>query len=267
MTATSDSMILDRPWPEDLDPSQAGFKTWTRTILRRHGYWDDPTRLDTLTADEFLAMETAGIGVLADLVEKGNAAIARHENLSPEERRRHSVIINWDAADRQKLRRLADRRWAHQVWRRDPRFTDLLPKVDATVADIATGGTVDDCKALLRNLPLLQERLAYYRSRRDESLRVFVCGITSQTGEWLEVLLAVAGFTQPQITKAEGARRLRVSHPRMRQLVGRLWHHWEKAAPPAGVWQLHGWAERVRWGAQSSGHGALSLYRSTGKEA
>jgi hypothetical protein len=51
-------MILDRPWPEDLDPALAGFKTWTITILRRHGYWDDPTRLDALSADEFLALET-----------------------------------------------------------------------------------------------------------------------------------------------------------------------------------------------------------------
>jgi hypothetical protein len=40
--------------------------------------------------------------------------------------------------------------------------------MDATVADIATSGMVDDRKALLRNLPLLQDRLAYYRSRRDE---------------------------------------------------------------------------------------------------
>jgi len=68
-------MILDRPWPEDLDPTLAGFKTWTETILRRHGYWDDPTRLDTLTVDEFLALETAGPAILADLVKKGNAAI------------------------------------------------------------------------------------------------------------------------------------------------------------------------------------------------
>jgi hypothetical protein len=239
-------MLLNRSWPEDLDPALAGFKTWTITILRRHGYWDDPTRLDTLTIDEFLALENVGPAILADLIDKGNAAIARHENLPPEQRRGHSVIVRWDANDRQKLRQLADRKWAHQVWRRDPRFADLLPNVDATVADIATSGTIDDRKALLRNLPLLQDRLAYYRSRRDESLRVFVSGITGQTGTRLDVLLAVAGFTQPQITKAEGARRLGVSHPRMRQIVGRLWHHWDKAAPPAGVWQLQEWGERVR---------------------
>jgi hypothetical protein len=132
------------------------------------------------------------------------------------------------------------------VWRRDPRFSDLLPEVDATVAEIAGGGSIDDRKALLRSLPLLRDRLAYYRSRRDESLRVFVSGITIQTGERLEVLLAMAGFTQPQITKAEGARRLGVSHPRMRQIVGRLWHHWGRCAPPAGVWQLQEWADQVR---------------------
>jgi hypothetical protein len=93
-------MILDRPWPEELDPAQAGFKTWTITILSRHGYWDDPTRLDTLTAYGFLAIETAGPAVLADLIEKGNAAIAWHENLPPEQRRRHSVVIKWNEPTR-----------------------------------------------------------------------------------------------------------------------------------------------------------------------
>jgi len=184
--------------------------------------------------------------ILADLVEKGNAAIARHEDLPPEQRRRHSVIIRWDAVDRLKLRRLVDRKWAHQVWRRDPRFTDLLPNVDATVAEIATSGAVDDQKFLLRNLPLLQDRLRYYRGRRDESLRVFVSGITGQTGDRLEVLLAVAGFTQPRISQTEGARRLGVVPQRMHQLLGQLWRAWDKAAPPAGAWQLQEWAERVR---------------------
>jgi len=69
-------MILDRPWPEDLDPAHAGFRTRTITILKRHSHWDDPTKLDTLTAEEFLAIETASFRVLADLVQKGNAAIA-----------------------------------------------------------------------------------------------------------------------------------------------------------------------------------------------
>jgi hypothetical protein len=155
-------MLLTQPWPPDLDPAQAGFKQWTETILRRHGYWDDPTRLDTLTADEFLAIETAGPIVLADLIEKGNAATAWHKNLRSEQRRGHSVVVRWDDDARRKLRRIADRKWAHQVWRRDPRFVALLPSVDATVGEIATKGTIDDRKALLRNLPLLQERLAYY---------------------------------------------------------------------------------------------------------
>jgi hypothetical protein len=121
-------MILNRPWPEDLDPAHAGFKTWTETILCRHGYWDDPTLLDTLTADEFLALENVGSTVLADLVEKGNAAIARHEILPSDQRRGYSVVIRWDAADRQKLRRVTDRKWAHQVWRRDPPLRRSAPK-------------------------------------------------------------------------------------------------------------------------------------------
>jgi hypothetical protein len=239
-------MILNRPWPEDLDPAHAGFKTWTITILRRHGYWDDPTRLDTLTTVEFLSLETAGPAILGDLVEKGNAAIVWHENLPPDQRRRHSVMVKGDAEERRELRRLTDRKWAHQVWRRDPRFENLLPKVDATVAEIATEGSIDDQKELYRRLPYLQDRLRYYRSRRDESLRVFISGITGQTGRRLEVLLAMAGFTQPRITQKEGARRLDVTPGRTRQLVGQLWRNWDRCSPPDGVWQLQEWADRVR---------------------
>jgi hypothetical protein len=239
-------MILDRPWPEDLDPATAGFKTRTITILRRHGYWDDPTKLDTLTADEFLAIETSGTVVLTDLVEKGNAAIAWHEGLPPQQRRGHAIVVEWNAEERRKLRRLVDRKWAHQMWRLDPRFADLLPKIDATVAEIATEGSIDDQKQLLRNLPLLQDRLRYYRGRREESLQVFVSGITGQTGRRLEVLLAMAGFTQPQLTQKEGARRLGVSRSRTQQLVKQLWRAWDRAAPQAGVWQLQESADRVR---------------------
>jgi hypothetical protein len=101
---------------------------------------------------------SAGPTVLADLVGRGNAAITHHQSLPPEERRGHSVVVRWDAEDRQRLRRLADRRWAHQVWRRDPRFADLLPEVDATVAEIATGGTVDDQNA--RRSPVVVETVA-----------------------------------------------------------------------------------------------------------
>jgi hypothetical protein len=253
-------MILNQRWPLDLDPAQAGFKTRTITILRRHGYWDDPTRLDALTGDEFLAIETVGPVVLADLVEKGNAAIEWHENLPPDQRRRHSLIIHWDAADRQKLRRLADRVWTHQVWRRDPRFADLLPEVDATVAEIATSGSLDDRKALLRNLLLLQDRLAYYRSRREESLRVFVSGITGQTGKRLEVLLAMVGFTQPRITQKDGARRLGVSRSRTQQLVKQLWRAWDKAAPTGGC----GSCRNGRFGCGSSAEAQPGRIRAIG---
>jgi hypothetical protein len=238
-------MPLNHPWPPDLHPAEAGFKTWTETILRRAGYWDDPTRLDDLTADEFLRIETAGTTTLADLIDRGNAAIASHENQT--DRSGHSIIIvQWGSQEQTRLVRLTRSRWPHQVWGKDPRFADLLPKADQTVAEIATNGETDDQKELYRRLPHLRDRLGYYRSRRDESLRVFVSGITGQTGERLEVLLAMVGFIQPRITQKEGARRLGVSRSRTQQLLGQLWRAWDKAAPPSGVWQLQEWADQVR---------------------
>jgi hypothetical protein len=40
-------LILDSPWPADLDPATVPFKTRTQTVLHRAGLHDDPTRLDT----------------------------------------------------------------------------------------------------------------------------------------------------------------------------------------------------------------------------
>jgi hypothetical protein len=147
-------MLLDRTWPPDLHPAEAGFKTWTETIQRRMGYWDDPTRLDDVTADEFLRIETAGAATLADLIEKGNAAIARHANQT--DRPGHSIVIaQWGSQEQTRLRRLTRSQWPHQVWGKDPRFAELLPNAHQTVAEIATDGTIDDQKELYRRLPYL----------------------------------------------------------------------------------------------------------------
>ena len=75
---------------------------------------------------------------------------------------------------------------------------------------------------------------------------MFVSGITGQTGKRLEVLLAMVGLTQPRITQKDGAHRLEVSRSRAQQLVAELWRAWDKAAPPAGVWQLQDWADTAR---------------------
>ena len=70
--------------------------------------------------------------------------------------------------------------------------------------------------------------------------------LAEELGEDPDVLLAMAGFTQQRMTQKEGARRLGVSRSRTQQLVRQLWRAWDKAAPPAGVWQLQEWADRAR---------------------
>jgi hypothetical protein len=61
-------MLLNHPWPPDLHPAEAGFKTRTETILRRAGYWDDPTRLGSESGcSVYLGGVTHLSGTLSDM--------------------------------------------------------------------------------------------------------------------------------------------------------------------------------------------------------
>ena len=73
-----DTPILNAPWPPDLDPADVPFRTRSVTILRRMGYFDDPSQFNTLTETEVLSWWNAGEPTVADIRATGNAAIERH---------------------------------------------------------------------------------------------------------------------------------------------------------------------------------------------
>ena len=47
-----DPPILNTPWPSDLDPADVPFRKRSVTVLKRQGYFDDPSLFDTLTEAE-----------------------------------------------------------------------------------------------------------------------------------------------------------------------------------------------------------------------
>ena len=68
------------------------------------------------------------------------------------------------------------------MWRRDLRFGDLLPGVDATVHDIAISGHHADQRSLLKTLPKLEKRLDEFAGEsRDEALIRYVSANTGQS--------------------------------------------------------------------------------------
>jgi len=68
------------------------------------------------------------------------------------------------------------------VWRRDLRFGDLLPGVDATVHDIAISGHHSHQRDLLKTLPQLEKRLDEFgRESRDEALIRYVSANTGRS--------------------------------------------------------------------------------------
>ncbi len=233
--------ILDERWPTGLNPADIPFRTRTVTVLTRHGYFDDPSLFDTLTEAEVLSWWNAGPKTVADIRDTGNAAIRLHHE--------HASQLGQLRAD---MAAVANEPWSRHIWHRDPRFAEFLPKVDATVCEIATGGSVEDQRFLWGNLEALRLAVdAQAALSLSEAVGRYVEAISGQHGGRLEVLLARTGLNgRDPITGREAALRLQRSQARIQQIRDQLLRNRERCRPPAGVWmpqievaERDGWPE------------------------
>ncbi len=210
--------ILAEPWPVDLDPSRVPFRQRTITVLKGMRLWDDMTRIDKLSVDDIAGYWVTGPVTVNDLITSGNEAIAWHHNQPA------------------RLEQVTTDDWTRQVWRRDLRFRDLLPGVDATVHDIATSGHHTHQRYLLNTLPKLEIRLDKFANEsRDEALIRYVSANTGQSRQHTTRLLQSLRLLEPTITGSEAGRQLGVSPQRIYQLVGQIRHRIEQAQPPDGA--------------------------------
>jgi hypothetical protein len=140
--------------------------------------------------------------------------------------------------------------WAQHVWHRDPRFETYLPRVDATVYDIATSGIAVDRRFLWDHLEDLRGAVEDQAAlTRPEAVSEYVEAISGQHGHRLEVLLALTGLNgQDRISGLEASRRIRRSPPRGSQILHQCLRNRDRARPPAGAWMPQmGEAERDGW--------------------
>ena len=210
--------ILAEPWPGDLDPARVPFRKRTITVLKGMGLWADMTRIDELTVDDIAGYWVTGPVTVNDLITSGNEAIDWHHNQPA------------------RLEQVTTDDWTRQVWRRDLRFGDVLPDVDAPVHDIAISGQHSDQRYLLKTLPKLQKRLNEFgRENRDDALIRYVSANTGQSRHWTTRLLQSLGLLEPTITGSEAGRQLGVSPQRIYQLVGQIRDRIEQVQPPNGA--------------------------------
>ncbi len=210
--------ILAEPWPGDLDPSRVPFRQRTITVLKGMRLWDDMTRIDELTVDDVAGYWVTGPVTVNDLIISGNEAIEWHHNQPA------------------RLEQVTTDDWTRQVWRRDLRFGDLLPEVDATVHAIAISGHHTHQRHLLKTLPNLEKRLdKFRRESRDDALIRYVSTNTGQSRQRTTRLLQTLGLLEPTITGSEAGRQLGVSPQRIYQLVGQIRHRIEQVQPPNGA--------------------------------
>jgi len=230
----TDTLLLDLRWPDDLDPEAVAFLTRTETVLRRSGLYDDPAQFNTLTVAEVAGWESTRPVTIANLRTTAHAAIRRHHQEAGLRSRMDTV-----------LKDVAIELWAPQVWFRDPRFIDHLPKSDATVQEIAT--TVQEIATTGNAIDrrFLFDRLADLRVAIDRQASLSLAGavaeyvelITGQHGVRLEVLLARTGLDgHDPITAPVAGERLGVTYQRIHQLVQQLEGHRNRAMSSGGIW-------------------------------
>lgn len=220
-------VILDEPWPADLDPADVPFKQRTRTVLKRQGLLDNPASFFDLTEGTVLSWWNAGPVTVDDLRTTGPAAIKRHHTETGARTRLNSV-----------LERAAREPWARRIWHLDPRFSDLLPKRAGTVHDIATTGSAADRQELHDRLDRLRTAVVEQRSLGllDAVARHVSC-LSRQEENRLIVLLARTGLDGGyRITGKEAANRLGVTTARVYQIEQQLWHHRSRTRPSSGFW-------------------------------
>ena len=211
--------ILAQPWPPDLNPARVPFQRRTITTLQRMGAWDDPARFGELTIEEVAGYWITGPVTIADLLEASEVAIRWH---------RHESRELAAAAEAEP--------WTRQVWDRDRRFTDLLPRADGTVYDIAVAGHHNDQRHLHRTLPALRRRVAELAAEpRDAALIRYVSANTDQSRPRTVALLQHLALLTPVISGSKAGRQLGVSQQRIHQLVGQIRHRIAQTQPPGSA--------------------------------
>jgi hypothetical protein len=133
---------------------------------------------------------------------------------------------------------MATEPWAPHIWCHDPRFARFLPKGDHTVHEIAASGSTVGRRFLWEHRTGLRKAVdAQARLSLLDAIARYVEAISRQQGERLDLLLAHTGLNgSDPINSTDAARRLRVSHQRMYQIVQQLYLARDRARSPAGIW-------------------------------
>jgi hypothetical protein len=234
-----DALLFDARWPPALDPATVPFRTRSATVLRRMGFFDDPSLFNTLTEVEVRSWWNAGVVTVADIRDTGNAAIPRHHEEVARLRKFEADMAS-----------LADELWATHIWFKDPRFEAHPPMGDGTVYDIATSGTDTDRESLWESREALRDAVAFQANLTlPDAVAEYVEAITGWHGHRLEMILADMGLDgQDPIGATETARRLGVTRSAVYQARDRLLRNRDRARPSAGIWmpQIEA-AERDGW--------------------
>ena len=227
------------------------FTKRTVTVLERQGIYASPVLLNELTSTDVLGWWNAGPVTVEDLRVTGSDAIRRHHT--------EIDLLRQLEAD---LSNMALEPWAPHIWHRDPRFSELVPKGDHTVYELASSGSAIGRRYLWEHKMDLRQAIdAQARLPLLDAVSQFVEAISGQHGERLDALLAHTALDgRDPIHGTEAARRLSVSHQRFYQITQQLHRAKDRACPPAGIWMPQlGAADETGWPAGISAEAQAAI--------
>ena len=213
-------LVLDRPWPADLEPRLVPWPDRTRARLNESGLIDDRQALSRVTYGDLLAVPLLGVRTVFAF------AVAAQDAL---DRAHGGVGAPQELVELARTTRAAQ--WARLISGEDPRFGDLLANRCGTLADWLEAATDSqartDLEAWLGIALLLPEVWARIerieQSPLDLALHVYVKALSGLEGERLHALLERLGLDgRPPRTLSGAANGSGVSRERIRQWQVRI---------------------------------------------
>lgn len=143
--------VIEGRWPAELAPERAGWPARVRNGLRR-AHLLSPTTLESVTFGELLAIPAMGVKSVLEF-----AAIAESVTAAP------ARIL--DETMRQQLSEASEEEWADRVRADDPRFRDVVPPYQGSLAELFEDALNSPESALAHQLA---DGLAHIRTRAQE---------------------------------------------------------------------------------------------------
>jgi hypothetical protein len=221
--------LFDQPWPYWFDPNELSLSTRTRNCLGFAGLLADRGQLSKVSFGKLFEIRSMGVVSILEFACTAETALSKTRD-----------SVTEPPVSEDELLALVSEPWADQIGPTDPRFSDLIFRLeagdrsrsvwDSTIIDIldsVTSGPDLDKELLLqltRSAPEFRDRTSKIRALSlEKQLSEFFQALSHFKGERLSAMLDRFGWAgAPPITLEEAGTRLGITRERVRQIQEKI---------------------------------------------